>query len=37
MTTKTAVKLKNFIGGKWVDAHTDKTEFWVNMATLRRS
>src|SRR5699024_442236 len=33
MTTQVAQKVKNFIGGKWVDAKTDKTEPVYNTAT----
>lgn len=33
MTTKVAQKIKNFIGGKWVDAKTDKVEPVYNPAT----
>ena len=33
MTTQVAQKVKNFIGGKWVEAKTDKTERVYNPAT----
>jgi len=33
MTTQVAQKVKNFIGGKWVEAKTDKTEPVYNPAT----
>src|SRR5699024_2489210 len=33
MTIKTAEKLKNFIGGKWVETQSDKTEPVYNPAT----